>query len=150
MNTEVMFSSDRQDWETPHDLFSELNQEFGFTLDACANATNHKVVPYLTEEVDALSQPWHGVVWMNPPYGRSTKKWVRYAYEQAQSGNCMVVSLLAARTDTAMFHDYCAKGEIRFLRGRLTFVGAPDPAPFPSMIVIFRPPQVARYVTMRP
>jgi hypothetical protein len=32
------------------------------------------------------------------------------------------------------------KGEIRLLRGRLTFEGGKYPAPFPSAIVIFRPP----------
>jgi site-specific DNA-methyltransferase (adenine-specific) len=31
------------------------------------------------------------------------------------------------------------KGEIRFLRGRLKFGDATAPAPFPSVIVVFRP-----------
>ena len=30
--------------------------------------------------------------------------------------------------------------EVRFVRGRLRFVGAEHPAPFPSAVVIFRPP----------
>ena len=48
--------------------------------------------------------------------------------------------LLPARTSTKRFHKYCVKGEIRFLEGRLKFQGAKSAAPFPSMIVIFRPP----------
>lgn len=150
MNTELHFKSGRQDWETPQELFDELDREFHFTMDCCASSSNTKVPGnYFTEEDDALTKEWRGVVWMNPPYGAAAKKWVRYAYEQAQAGNCAVVCLLAARTDTAMFHDYCAKGEVRFLRGRLTFQGAPAPAPFPSMVVIFRPPiPRSKYVTM--
>jgi len=59
------------------------------------------------------------------------------------------VCLLPARTDTDIFHTYiwdnnkkCFKNgiEVRFLKGRLKFKGAKNPAPFPSMIVIFRPP----------
>ena len=47
--------------------------------------------------------------------------------------------LLPARTDTERFHKYILPyAEIRFLKGRLKFVGAKDPAPFPSMLVIFR------------
>lgn len=47
-----------------------------------------------------------------------------------------------ARTDTAYFHDYIyGKAEIRFVRGRLRFTdddgNAADPAPFPSMVVIY-------------
>jgi hypothetical protein len=44
------------------------------------------------------------------------------------------------RTDTKWFHDYIyGHAEIRFLKGRLKFVGAKNSAPFPSMIVIFNP-----------
>ena len=50
------------------------------------------------------------------------------------------VFLLPARVDTKWFHDLVLPHarEIRFIRGRLKFVGAEHPAPFPSMIVVFR------------
>jgi site-specific DNA-methyltransferase (adenine-specific) len=48
--------------------------------------------------------------------------------------------LIPARTDTTWFHDYIYnKAEIRFLRGRLKFSNHKNSAPFPSMIVIFKP-----------
>ena len=51
----------------------------------------------------------------------------------------LIVMLLPARTDTKAFHEYIYHhAEIRFLRGRLKFVDAKHPAPFPSMVVIFR------------
>ena len=46
--------------------------------------------------------------------------------------------LIPARTDTARFHDYIlGKAEVRLFRSRLTFGEAKNPAPFPSMVVIF-------------
>ena len=76
-------------------------------------------------------------VWLNPPYGRTIGAWIRKAYEEAQKPDTIVVMLLPARTDTAWFHDYCVKGEVEFLRGRLKFGGSKNSAPFPSMIVVF-------------
>lgn len=75
---------------------------------------------------------------MNPPYGRQIGVWVKKAYESAQNG-ATVVCLLPSRTDTAWFHDYCIKGEIRFVRGRLKFGESKNSAPFPSVVVIFYP-----------
>ena len=51
----------------------------------------------------------------------------------------LVVMLIPARTDTRWFHDYIyQKHEVRFIRGRLKFGDSKNPAPFPSMVVVFR------------
>lgn len=134
-----LFSSSTPEWETPADLFASLDAEFGpFNLDPCANDDNHKCAAYYTKAHDGLLLPWFGKVFMNPPYGREIGKWIEKAYQESQGG-VLVVCLLPARTDTRWFHDFCVKGEIRFLRGRLKFGGQNNPAPFPSMIVVFRP-----------
>ena len=133
----VMFSSARQDWETPQALFDELDREFGFTFDVCALPHNAKCERFYAPVHNALDREWSGVCWMNPPYGRGIYDWVKKAYNSAQTG-ATVVCLLPARTDTKWFHEFCVKGEIRYMRGRVKFVGAQHPAPFPSMIVIFR------------
>jgi hypothetical protein len=75
---------------------------------------------------------------MNPPYGREIKKWVKKAYESSLLG-ATVVCLVPSRTDTSWWHEYCVKGEIEFIRGRLKFGGSKSPAPFPSAVVIFKP-----------
>ena len=133
INTDLMFSSRTGLWETPQDLFDKLNAVHHFTCDVCALPENAKCNTYYTPEIDGLSQVWDGVCWCNPPYGREIGKWVKKAYES----NCKVVMLLPARTDTRWFHDYCIKGNIEFLRGRLKFGNSENSAPFPSMIVIF-------------
>jgi phage N-6-adenine-methyltransferase len=129
------FSSVTDEWATPDTLFKEVEAEFGpFDLDACATPGNAKARRYYTRAQDGLSRPWRGRVWMNPPYGREIGRWMQKAYESS-----LVVCLVPARTDTAWWHDYAMKGETRFIRGRLTFGGAPRPAPFPSALVVFRP-----------
>jgi len=140
----AQFSSERGDWETPAALFEELDAEFHFTLDVCANETNKKCKWYFgptnSYTPDGLAVRWgHAICWMNPPYGREIGKWIAKASAEAQKG-ATVVALLPARTDTRWFHDFIyGKHEVRFLRGRLKFVGAPSSAPFPSIIVVFRP-----------
>lgn len=138
MNKDLMFSSATDLWATPQSTFDALHAEFCFALDVCANADNAKCAEYFTKEDNGLAQPWIGTCWMNPPYGRGIGAWIRKAYESAKDG-ATVVCLIPARTDTAWWHDYCAKGEVRFIRGRLKFGGHKNAAPFPSAVVVFRP-----------
>lgn len=127
------------EYETPQDFFDPLDGEFSFDLDVCATAENAKCSRFFTKEQDGLAQTWTGSCWMNPPYGRQIGKWLKKAYESAQAG-ATVVCLIPSRTETRYWHDYCMKGEIRFVRGRLKFGGLKINAPFPSAVVIFRPP----------
>lgn len=139
-----MFSSDTDAWSTPQPLFDALDAEFGFTLDSCATLETAKCERFFTREDDGLSKPWPGVVFMNPPYGRDIALWVAKAHKESRRG-ATVVCLLPARTDTGYWHDYVMRAdEIRFIRGRLHFGGDHERtahnAPFPSAVVVFRPP----------
>lgn len=136
---DAAFSSKTDDWATPMQTFRELDHEFGFGLDVCASADNAKCARYFTKEQDGLAQSWEGVCWMNPPYGEVIGQWMEKAYLSAEAG-ATVVCLVPARTDTAWWHDYAMRGEVRFLRGRLKFGAAENSAPFPSAVVVFRPP----------
>ena len=138
-NIDACFSSDRMDWETPDDFFELLNDEFKFTLDVCADKNNTKCKRFITKEMNAFKKSWEGeICWMNPPYGKEIGNWMKKAYEESRKG-CTVVCLIPSRTDTKYWHDYAMKAkEIRFVKGRLRFVGADSSAPFPSCIVIFK------------
>ena len=137
----VLFSSKSNEWSTPQDFFDELDAEFHFDLDPCADDSNHKCEKYFTKEEDGLAQDWGGHrVFCNPPYGKEIKDWVRKCYYEAHKDNTIVVLLIPARTDTTYFQDYIYhRAEVRFIRGRLRFSGK-DGAPFPSMLAIFRAP----------
>lgn len=137
---EVMGSSRSVEWHTPPELFAELSREFGgFTLDPCCTPESALCASFYTKEDDGLAQPWGGRVFMNPPYGRSVGAWMRKAWEESRRG-ASVVCLVPARVDTQWWHDYALRGEIRFLKGRLRFANSPHRAPFPSAVVVFRPP----------
>ena len=78
-----MFSSRTDDWETPQDIFDYCDKHEGpFTLDVCATDENTKVKEkYFTKKEDGLLQNWGGnICWMNPPYGRQIKDWIRKAH----------------------------------------------------------------------
>lgn len=56
MNSEVMFSSKTDDWATPPAFFQELDKEFHFNLDPCADENNHKCDKYFTAAENGLLQ----------------------------------------------------------------------------------------------
>jgi len=146
----VHFKSSDREWETPEVVFQPLKKEFNILIDTCANAENTKCKVYFDRKLNGLTANWaeklklvggNGACWMNPPYGRGIDNWIKKAHDEAQKG-VTTVALIPARTDTSWFHTYIHnKQEVRFLKGRIKFVDAESSAPFPSMIVIFRPIQ---------
>lgn len=155
-----MFSTGKDDWATPPEIFDPLKAEFGFVLDAAANGHNRRCPAYFGPDHsapahrDGLACSWsepysrHGAVWVNPPYSRGLQgRFIEKAAIEARAG-ATVVMLLPARTDTRAFHAHVWDlerhaprpwvREVRFLKGRVRFVGAPASAPFPSMVVVFR------------
>ena len=133
----ALFASSKHDWQTPDSIFLPLHEEFGFTIDVAAVPMNAKIPRFWTPEDDALRQNWEGErVWCNPPYGKEQCGFIEKAAEKKAD---ISVLLLPARTDTAVWHDYIFPlAEVRFLRGRIRFVGAEHSAPFPSAVCIWR------------
>lgn len=81
-NIAVHFSSKTDMYSTPIVFFEGLNREFNFTLDPCATKENAKCKKFFTKEQDGLLQNWDNErVFMNPPYGREIKHWIRKASE---------------------------------------------------------------------
>lgn len=138
----VLFSSVRDDWETPTNLFIELDNEFHFTLDVCASSKNAKCKRYYTKEDSLFSHtPVNESIFMNPPYSKNMGKYIKWAYDNYQK-NKVIVLLIPSRTDTKWFHEYIYNHcEIRFIKGRLKFELngiAYNSSTFPSMICIYR------------
>ena len=144
MNGKALFSSEKDDWATPQYFFDELNREFNFTLDPCADESNYKCNEYFTREQNGLTKNWGGhIVFCNPPYGREIYKWVEKCYYEGHKEHTTVVLLIPARTDTRHFHDFIKhRAEVRFVKGRLKFGEGKNSAPFPSMVVVFRGPKM--------
>lgn len=136
----VLFSSIRMDWATPQTFFDALDAEFQFTLDPCASVENAKCKKFYTVAENGLAQDWSGeTVFCNPPYGRAIYDWVFKCWRESRKPCTTVVMLIPSRTDTRYFHEFIYKKarEIRFIRGRLRFGNGTNPAPFPSMVIVF-------------
>ena len=105
----------------------------------------------ITIRDNGLAQPWSGRVFLNPPYGSDTLKWVRRLAGCVNRRECTGIVLIFVRTDTAVWHDWIfpyANG-LLFLRGRLTFHtvdGKPGRtnAGAPSVLVAYGEPESDR------
>ena len=156
MNSAVMFSKATDEWRTPQATFEALDAEFGFDLDVAATADNCLVENYIgpdrgrPDRLDALSVGWGKVVcWMNPPYSQC-RAFIAKAAQEARRG-ATVVALVPSRTDTRWWHEHVWDTEknqprpgveVRFIKGRLKFGDSTNSAPFPSVVIVFRPTQV--------
>lgn len=101
-------------WLTPRWLLDALGP---FDLDPAACPEWFTAVRTFTEAEDGLYREWAGLVWLNPPYGVNTEKWVqRWALHPDG------FLLVAARPDTAWFHDAAKAADlVWFPRGRIRF-----------------------------
>lgn len=107
----------KEDWLTPPHILQRLGQ---FDLDPCSPIGRpwDTAKQHYTLADNGLNKPWAGRVWLNPPYGNQTDKWIG---RLAQHGDG--IALIFARTETASFFpwvwDYA--DAILFLKGRLRF-----------------------------
>ena len=107
----------KDEWLTPPEIIKGLGE---FDLDPCSpiNRPWKMAKQHYTIEDDGLSKSWHGRVWLNPPYGNETGKWMA---KLESHGNG--IALIFARTETRMFFDYVwnSADAILFIRKRISF-----------------------------
>lgn len=118
---DIGFAHDRttgkEDWLTPPEIIAALGP---FDLDPCTPivrpwdtaARHYNVID------DGLQHEWSGRVWLNPPYGDKTAKWM-----QRMADHNNGVALIFARTETASFFPWVwdFAQALLFLKGRLNF-----------------------------
>jgi hypothetical protein len=105
------------DWITPPEIVTALGD---FDLDPCAcNPQPFETARLMIQPPDdGLSRPWMGRVWLNPPYGPDTAKWLQ-RLSQHDDG----IALIFARTETKMFFEWVwsKANSLLFIEGRLYF-----------------------------
>ena len=121
----------RQDYGTPPEFLDAVRRLLlidDFVFDLAADPTNAIVSAYYTATDNALVMPWtfDGWCWLNPPFGR-LKPWAEKAWLEAQNG-AKIAMLVPAAVGANWFRDWVwTKASVRFLNGRLTFVGEKHP-----------------------
>lgn len=132
----TMTSSEKDDWQTPTEVLDVVRVMAPIGLDPCTTPDNPVGARrFYTPVDDGLRLAWgpDGLVFVNPPYGRQIRAWVEKCVREAEHG-VEIVALLPARTDTAWWRIACRADALCFWTGRLAFVGADHPAPFPSVL----------------
>jgi len=112
-------ASQNYDWYTPPEIFEKLGVVFD--LDPCSPGMDKCFVPtrhaYVLPQ-NGLTEPWFGLVFCNPPYGRETGMWMQKCKEH---GNA--ISLVFARTGTKWFQATAGStSAICFIRSRVRFI----------------------------
>lgn len=140
----VHFSSERETWNTPEAVLIPVRQIAPIGLDPCSNEgsiVGAAVAWELERDGDSLLRPWdgHGLVFVNPPYGRSLGPWAEKVAQESKVGVEMAV-LVPARPGSEWWRALCdARPVLCCLHQRVTFLGAVSGAPFPSAIFYFGP-----------
>lgn len=133
-----MVSSKTDEWETPNDLYQDLNEAFDFKIDLAANSTNTKCKSFLGKgsEIceDSLKYDWNKIpelfpdkdevfCWLNPPY--STKLQDAFIKKCCELSNNKVIvcALIPVRTSTKRWKKLAEHtNDIFFLKNRLKFI----------------------------
>lgn len=122
----VLFSHNSDHWSTPDNIYNYFVG--GGYIDPCPLGT-----PYDTELVPYVDKK----LFINPPYSCMDKRG-GYVIDLVKN-NCEVVLLVPARTDTKWWHNLLELNPIiYFFKGRLKF-SKKGSAPFPSVLLIFKP-----------
>ena len=142
ISLQPLMQSDRQDWNTPENILELVRRFDVIGLDPCCNddATTDPITACYEALCDGLSYVWegHGLVYVNPPYGRQIAPWLQKAARSLWTAGDHCIMLVPARTDTRWWQDAAPQADaVCFWKGRLTFQGAPAPAPFPSALLYF-------------
>lgn len=77
-------------------------------LDPASTKISNDIVcaeTYFTKGYNGLTNSWFGNVWLNPPYGRQTSKWIeKLLHEYRQNHIDQAVLLVNATPDRTWFH----------------------------------------------
>lgn len=108
------------DWFTPASVFKAL--ECRFDLDVAAPPEGPLHVPCNTWiSSDSLCQPWHGFVWMNPPFGgrNGLAPWLGKFFDHGNG-----IALTPDRTSAPWFHASWHRADAVMFARKTPFVKA--------------------------
>lgn len=99
-------------WLTPLHIIQELGP---FDLDPCGFPGHPTAERLICLPNDGLIQPWHGRVWLNPPYGKHAVHWLEKLQKHGNG-----IALVFARLETNWLRPFLRDGFF-VISGRLAF-----------------------------
>ena len=124
-------SDDSYDWYTPLEYIQAARGVMGrIDLDPASSDAAQAGIQasaYYTREIDGLSQPWSGNVWLNPPYNMPLiEQFTQRVIDDFEAGIINQAMVLTNNsTDTAWFHRLL-RFPVCFTRGRIKFINGDD------------------------
>jgi hypothetical protein len=122
MSVRGLQPSESDEWYTPPEIFEALG--LTFDLDPCASiqvATRFVPAKYhYTKEDDGLAKSWHGLVFMNPPFGgrHAHVPWL-HRFLSHQNG----IAIVRAYTSADWFHELAVRADaMLFPKGKTRFI----------------------------
>lgn len=118
---------DGDEWYTPATYIEAARSVLGgIDLDPASNDEAQSVVQadrYYSTADNGLTQPWHGRVWLNPPYSmpliqQFTSRLIT-AYQDREIDSAIILTNNC--TDAAWFHSLMEAYPVCFTRGRVSF-----------------------------
>lgn len=135
------------DYATPPEIWRPLARAVdGFDLDPASGAEPVAIADErYTRDDDGLRQPWHGWVWLNPPWsssgdGSAKDEWLRKVRREVDRDAVDgVVVLLPAETSAHWFHSHVLAAEAVCLvgPGRIPFIGESRNPSFAMVLAAF-------------
>lgn len=95
-------AGESDEWYTPKYLFDALGESFDLDV-ACPHDGPRHVPAREWFSEGALMRPWHGFVWMNPPFGhqRHKREWLARFFAHGNG-----IALVPDRTSAPWFQEY--------------------------------------------
>ena len=128
----VLLSSESTEYYTPPWIADLADKAMGgIDLDpaSCDEAQDYiDATEYFTIADDGLSKPWHGNVWLNPPYTKTAGQtraaaWAQYAIAEHQAGRVeQAIILLKAACGYQWFEGIWREHWTCFARDRISFI----------------------------
>jgi phage N-6-adenine-methyltransferase len=126
INRAKQHANNRDDWETPDDVFDIVNNSFDkrIILDVAADESNTKCEKFYSQSQNGLLQSWecNGLWWCNPPYSLKEEFLVK-AWSEYNCGHPGII-LLPSSQETLWFRQYITAHKLRRVvwPGRIQFL----------------------------
>ena len=98
-------AGETNEWYTPKYIFDALGEQFDLDV-ACPPGGPRHVPAAAWFSSDALSLPWHGFVWMNPPFEHQSgkRRWLGKFFAHGSG-----IALLPDRTSAPWFQEFAPR-----------------------------------------